>query len=113
MRLAMRRLISVGALLCSALLAGHAFADTTTYEFTAKNDSSGPMTVLVDGKVGCSVQAGKSCRLSFTREDATLSYALAGGAPAAFSAGNIEATDLCNFDAAGAHCVDSAGNRTN
>jgi hypothetical protein len=105
--------MSVGALLCGALLAQSALADTTTYEFTAKNNSSGPMTVLVDGKIGCSVPAGKSCRLSFTREDATLSFSRAGGAPAAFSTGNIEATDLCTFDAAGAHCVDSAGNPTN
>jgi len=94
-------------------MAGSAFADTTTYEFTAKNNSPGPMKVLVDGKLGCSIPAGKSCRVSFTREDAALSYAVADAAPATFNAGNIEATDLCNIDAAGAHCVDSAGNPTN
>jgi len=69
--------------------------------------------VLVDGKVDCSIPAGKSCRVSFKREDATLSYAIAGAAPATFSAGNIEATDLCEIDAAGAHCVDPTGKPTN
>ena len=109
----MSRSMSLGALLCGMLLTQSAAGDTTTYEFTAKNNSSGPMTILVDGKIGCSIAAGKSCRLSFTREDATLSYSLAGAAPVTFGAGNIEATDLCSFDAAGAHCVDSAGQPTN
>ena len=109
----MSRLISLGALLCGALVAWSALADTTTYEFTTKNNSSGPMTILVDGKVRCKVDAGKSCRLSFTREDATLAYSLAGAAPTTFSAGNIEVTDLCNFDTAGAHCVDTTGQPTN
>ena len=109
----MRRLISLGILLGGALVAGSALADTTTYEFTAKNNSAAAMQVLVDGKVGCSIPAGKSCRVSFKREDATLSYAVAGAAPATFNAGNVEATDLCNIDTAGAHCMDSAGNPTN
>ena len=109
----MQRSIALGAFLCGALLAGSAFADTTTYEFTAKNNSTGPMKILVDGKVDCSIPAGKSCRVSFTREDATLAYAVADAAPSTFSAGNIEATDLCDIDAVSAHCVDSAGKPTN
>lgn len=71
------------------------------------------MKILVDGKVDCSIPAGKSCRVSFTREDATLAYAVADAAPSTFSAGNIEATDLCDIDAVSAHCVDSAGKPTN
>jgi hypothetical protein len=109
----MSRLISFGALLSGALVAGSALADTTTYEFTAKNNATAPMKVLVDGKVGCSIPAGKSCRLSFTQEDATLSYAVADAAPSTFNAGNVEVTDLCNIDTAGAHCVDAAGKPTN
>jgi len=95
------------------LFAQSTHADTTTYEFTAKNNSAGPMTIAIDGKVSCSIEAGKSCRLSFAREDVALTYSLAGGAPVAFSAGNIEATELCSIDNAGAHCFDPTGRPTN
>lgn len=90
-----------------------AFADTTTFEFTAKNTSKGPMAVSVDGKVACSVDAGKSCRLSFTEEDAALAYSLAGAPPVPFTTGNIEAADVCNIDATGAHCMTPDGRPTN
>ena len=102
-----------GAAFGFALLAQGALADTTTYEFTARNNAAGPITVAVDGNVRCNIEAGKTCRLSVTREDAALTYSLAGGTPVSFDAGNLEATDLCNIDASGAHCVDTTGKPTN
>ncbi len=109
----MSRSLKFVAALGLVLLARSAAAETTSYEFTAKNNSAGPITVMVDGKVSCKIDAGKSCKLDFSREDATLAYALAGGAPVTFTTGNIEAADLCNIDATGAHCVDPTGHPTN
>lgn len=109
----MSRFVKFGAAFGFILFTQSALADTTTYEFTAKNNSAAAMTVSIDGKVSCSIEAGKTCRLSFTHEDATLAYSLAGAAPVPFSAGNIEATDLCTIDAAGAHCVNATGQPTN
>ena len=65
----MPRFVKFGAALGFALFAQSALADTTTYEFTARNNSASLMTIAVDGKVSCSMEAGKTCRLSFTRED--------------------------------------------
>ncbi len=48
------------------LLAQSAAAETTSYEFTAKNNSAGPITVMVDGKVSCQIDAGKFCKLDFS-----------------------------------------------
>jgi len=109
----MSRLSQFALALAVTAVALPALAATTTFEFTAKNTSKGPMTVSVDGKVACAVEAGGSCRLSFANEDATLAYSLAGGPQVAFTTGNIEAADLCNIDTSGAHCMTPDGQPTN
>lgn len=109
----MMRFSQLSALCVLAILAQPAFADTTTYEFTAVNKSVGPITVSADGKVGCAIEAGKSCRMKFANGDAALSYSLAGATNVSFTTGNIEAADVCNIDASGAHCADMNGHPTN
>ena len=60
----MSRFVKFGAAFGFVLFTQSALADTTTYEFTAKNNSAAAMTVSIDGKVSCSIEAGKTCRLS-------------------------------------------------
>jgi hypothetical protein len=109
----MSRFSQLVTALAMTAIALPAFADTTTYEFTAKNTSKVSMTVSVDGKIACSADAGKSCRLSFAKGDAALAYSLAGASPVPFTTGNIEAADVCNIDASGAHCMTPDGQPTN
>lgn len=109
----MVRFSQLSAVCLLAVFVQPASADTTTFEFTAINKSASPITVSADGKVGCAIEAGKSCRMKFANEDAALTYSLAGGAPVPFTTGNIEAADVCNIDAKGAHCLDMAGQPTN
>jgi hypothetical protein len=109
----MTRYLKLAAVCAFVFAAQSAAADTTAYEFTAKNNSAASMTITVDGKASCTIDAGQSCRLNFKREDATLAYSLAGAAPVTFTTGNIEAADVCNIDASGAHCVDTMGQPTN
>ena len=109
----MTRYLTLAAVCGFVFAAQSALADTTAYEFTAKNNSAVSMTITVDGKADCTLEAGQSCRLNFKREDATLAYSLVGAAPVSFTTGNSEAEDLCNIDTNGAHCVDTMGQPTN
>ena len=91
----------------------HAAWAGTAYEIMAQNDSTGPLTVLIDGKTGCSADAGKHCMQSFANDAAVFSYSLAGAAPVAFKPGNPEVVEVCHIDSKGAHCLDTMGQPTN
>ena len=99
--------------LVAALLWSHAALAENGYEIIAQNDSAGMVTITVDGKAGCSADAGKSCKLAFSNSGAVFAYSLAGAQPVAFVPGNPEMVETCHFDAKGAHCLDTMGKPTN
>ena len=85
----------------------------TGYAVVAQNDSAAPMIVTIDGKAGCSADAGKNCTLNFSDGASAFAYSLAGAAPVAFKPGNPEVVEVCHIDAKGAHCLDTMGKPTN
>lgn len=108
----MRASLGVTGLVAALLWTEATLADNG-YEIVAQNDSAGPVTITIDGKAGCSADAGKSCTLRFSNTGATFAYSLAGAQPVAFVPGNPEVVEACHFDAHGAHCLDTMGKPTN
>lgn len=108
----MLRRISIFTIAASACCFATSASAETGYAFTVENDLGSAMTVFADGKSTCALEPRKSCRITVQNFEAKFSYAN-GASRTAFTAGNLEMTDVCKIDSAGAHCTDPAGNATN
>lgn len=83
------------------------------YAFKFDNASSGPATVIVDGKTVCLMAAGGHCTITVAPSEHAYAVSVAGGAPMSFTPGNPEMADSCKIEAGGVHCVDPSGSPTN
>jgi hypothetical protein len=101
------------ALTAGLAFAGAAAADETGYAFKVENASAGAAAVTVDGKSVCDLAAGGRCTVTVSTDEHAYAFSLAGGAPKAFSPGNMEMVDVCKIDTSGIHCVDTTGVATN
>ena len=108
----MLRRISIFTIAAAACCISASASADTGYAFTVENDLSSAMTVFADGKSECALDPGKSCRITVQNFEAKFTYAN-GANRTAFTAGNLEMTDVCKIDGAGAHCTDPSGNATN
>ena len=109
----MSRKIIIAALAMTALC-GPALAEEIGYQFKVQNASGGAVSVTVDGRSTCSLDAGATCTITIKDADQhDYAFALAGSAPMSFQPGNLEMVDLCKIDAKGAHCIDPTGSATN
>ena len=108
----MLRRISIFTIVACSLSSAPSASAETGYAFTVENDLSSAMTVFADGKSECALDPGKSCRITVQNFEAKFAYAN-GANRTAFTAGNLEMTDVCKIDSAGAHCTDPSGNATN